>query len=66
MELALAAKDKPVVIIADTVKGAGIDFIENDYKWHYGSFDADKAAKAKESLARYHARRVEAAKGEAR
>ncbi|HCM28530.1 MAG TPA: transketolase [Treponema sp.] len=66
VERALAAKDKPVVIIADTVKGAGIDFIENDYKWHYGSFDAEKAAKAKESLARYHERRIGTAKGEAR
>jgi len=57
-EKALAAKDKPVVIIADTVKGEGIDFIEGDYKWHYGSFDADKAAKARMSLERHYAARV--------
>jgi transketolase len=55
---ALAAKDKPVVIVAETVKGEGIDFIEGDYRWHYGSFDADKAAKARESLARHHAKRM--------
>ncbi len=27
---------KPSAIIAKTVKGKGIDFAENDYKWHYG------------------------------
>ena len=25
---------KPLAIIADTVKGKGVSFIENDYKWH--------------------------------
>ena len=34
LDRALAAKDKPVVIIAETVKGEGIDFIEGDYRWH--------------------------------
>ncbi len=29
-------KGKPSAIIARTVKGKGIDFAENDYKWHYG------------------------------
>ena len=52
-DAANAAKDKPVVIIADTIKGCGIDFISGDYKWHYGGFDADKTTKAKESLARF-------------
>lgn len=27
--------EKPTVIIADTVKGYGIDFMENDILWHY-------------------------------
>ena len=60
---ALAAKDKPVVLIADTIKGCGIDFIAGDYRWHYGSFDADKKAKALESLERYHEARLAKAKG---
>ncbi len=66
IERAMAATEKPVVIIADTMKGAGIDFIEGKYAWHYGSFDAEKAVAAKESLARYYERRAERAKGGAR
>ena len=66
IERGLAAKDKPVVIIASTVKGKGIDFIEGDYRWHYGSFDAQMAAKARESLERFYQSRAggpEPAKG---
>ena len=55
---AIVAKNRPVVIIADTVKGEGIDFIEGDYRWHYGAFDAEKAAKARESLDRHYAARI--------
>lgn len=29
------SKDKPTVIIANTVKGNGISFMENDILWHY-------------------------------
>ncbi len=58
LDRALAATDRPVVIIADTVKGCGIDFIAGDYRWHYGGFDAEKTAKAKESLARYREARL--------
>jgi transketolase len=60
---ALAAKDKPVVIIANTVKGEGIDFIAGDYKWHYGSFDAEKEAKARASLERHYAARIAGVSG---
>lgn len=63
LDTALAAKDKPVVIIANTIKGCGIDFIADDYKWHYGGFDGEKTIKAKESLDRYHDQRVAAAGG---
>jgi transketolase len=28
-------KDKPKVIIADTTKGKGVSFMENEMKWHY-------------------------------
>ena len=30
-------KDKPVVIIANTVKGKGVSFMENRLEWHYKS-----------------------------
>ncbi len=29
------SKDKPTVIIANTVKGKGVSFMENDILWHY-------------------------------
>jgi transketolase len=43
-------KDKPVMILANTVKGKGVDFMENAIEWHYGSADSGLAAKAKASI----------------
>ena len=34
LERARAAKDKPVAIIANTIKGKGVSFMENNVKWH--------------------------------
>ncbi len=34
LERARAAKDKPVAIIANTIKGKGVSFKENNVKWH--------------------------------
>jgi transketolase len=28
-------KEKPVLILAHTIKGKGISFIENNHKWHH-------------------------------
>lgn len=50
IEDAKTEKSGPVVIIADTLKGKGIDFMEDDVKWHYGGLDSDILVKAKESL----------------
>lgn len=61
-EQALATTGRPSMIILDTVKGEGIDFIEGDFAWHYGSFDADRKARAEEALDAHHARRVAAVK----
>lgn len=58
IEYAMEEKNKPVVIIANTMKGWGIDFMENDYKWHYGSLDAEKLEKAKVSLRAKHENRM--------
>jgi transketolase len=63
LDAALAAWDKPAVVIADTIKGCGIDFIAGDYRWHYGAFDADKKAEALASLERYREARIAKAKG---
>jgi transketolase len=27
-------KDKPNCVIAETIKGKGVSFMENDFKWH--------------------------------
>jgi len=50
IEAARAAKDRPVVILADTVKGKGVDFMENQVPWHYGSVDAELKEKAHASI----------------
>jgi transketolase len=54
IDFALAEKSAPVVIIANTIKGKGIDFMEDDYRWHYGGLDSDKINQCKESLRRYY------------
>jgi transketolase len=42
----------PIVIIADTVKGKGVDFMENQARWHYGALDSHMLAAALASLKR--------------
>jgi transketolase len=44
------AADKPVLVLANTVKGKGVDFMENNVKWHYASGDSDLCEKAKASI----------------
>ena len=34
---AILVKGKPTVIIADTIKGKGVSFMENNLLWHYKS-----------------------------
>jgi transketolase len=50
IDKALAASGKPVVILADTIKGKGVDFMENQVPWHYGSVDAELKEKAQASI----------------
>jgi len=45
-----AATDKPVLVIANTIKGKGVDFMENNVKWHYGNADSELCEKAKASI----------------
>ena len=56
--------DKPVMIVANTLKGCGIDFIEGDFRWHYGAFDTEKYEKGKKSLEESYKKRVERAEKE--
>jgi len=44
------AAEKPVLILANTTKGKGVDFMENNVKWHYGSGDSALCEKAKASI----------------
>jgi len=39
-------KDRPSCVIAHTIKGKGVSFMENKLLWHYRSPDADEMAKA--------------------
>jgi transketolase len=43
-------KGKPTAIIAHTVKGKGISFMEDDNNWHYRIPTEAEVAKAKEEL----------------
>ena len=49
---------KPILIMANTVKGEGIDYMAGDYKWHYGAIDENMFKKAQASLENYYAQRV--------
>lgn len=61
IDYALAEEKAPVVIIANTLKGCGIDFMEDNYKWHYGGLNSEKIAQSKESLEKYYKKRVKGA-----
>ena len=41
-----------MVIIARTVKGKGVDFMENQIPYHYAAGDSVLCARAKESIER--------------
>lgn len=56
IEFAQGYRDKPVVIIAHTVKGKGVDLMENEVQWHYGGLDSELVAQAKASVQRMYNR----------
>jgi len=56
--------DKPTAIVLDTFKGEGIDFMKDNYLWHYGSLDDAKLAEAHASLDAYYKERCERAEKE--
>ena len=37
---------KPIFIIANTIKGKGVDFMEGDYKWHGGAISKEDLERA--------------------
>ena len=48
---AAATKGKPTVLIANTIKGKGVSFMENNPKWHGVAPNADEVAAALKELA---------------
>ena len=50
LKLAKSNKNNPSVIIANTTKGKGISFMENDNNWHYRSPSYEELLKAKKEL----------------
>jgi transketolase len=50
IEASHAETELPVVIIANTTKGKGVDFMENQTKWHYGGLDDQMRDKALAAL----------------
>ncbi len=49
-EMAKAVVEKPVVIIAHTVPGKGVDFMEYDFHWHGKTPNLEEAMKALKEL----------------
>ena len=51
-EKAGSVKNNPVVIIAKTIKGKGVSFMENKVEWHYKSPSSDELKTAIRELKR--------------
>lgn len=45
---------KPLCILADTTKGKGVSFMENDNLWHYAQLKEEDYLKAKKELTEIH------------
>lgn len=50
VRLARATHERPTVIIAHTIPGKGVSFMENDYLWHGKPPDKEEANKALEEI----------------
>ncbi len=46
LDTAIATRGRPAVIIANTVKGKGVSFMEGRYQWHGKAPTAEEAARA--------------------
>ena len=47
---ALKIKEYPLVVVANTVKGKGVSFMENNNEWHYRNLTEDLYKKALKEL----------------
>jgi transketolase len=48
--LVVSATDKPTVVIANTIKGRGVSFMENQVAWHYKSPSEEELHKALDEI----------------
>jgi transketolase len=46
----MECKDKPSAIVADTIKGKGVSFMENNNAWHHGHMTEEQYQQAMEEL----------------
>ncbi|KKP86862.1 MAG: hypothetical protein UR90_C0019G0012 [Parcubacteria group bacterium GW2011_GWC1_35_8] len=53
VEEAQKVQDKPIVIIANTIPGKGVSFMERNYKWHGKTPNKEEAKMALEELRRF-------------
>ena len=42
--------DKPLIVIANTIKGKGVSFMENKVVWHYRSANEEELSKGPKEL----------------
>jgi transketolase len=50
LEAAQQVTDQPAVVIAHTVKGKGVSFVEADYTFHGRALTPEQAEKAREEI----------------
>jgi transketolase len=50
LDAAVRVKNKPSVIIANTIKGRGISFMENRFEWHSGALSKEQYEQAAKEL----------------
>jgi transketolase len=50
IDLAKSVSEKPTVIIANTIPGMGVSFMEKDFAWHGKAPNAEEAKKAMDEL----------------
>ena len=60
-QAAAACKDKPTVLLAKTVKGKGVSFMENNYGWHGKAPNDEQYAQAHGELLQGWMERMEQA-----
>ena len=50
IDAAQAYTEGPTLVLCNTIKGKGVDFMENDPAWHYGGLSGELVEKAKASI----------------